>query len=150
MDAKTALLAERQRIIKELADLDSVLASRFGWTADKKAEPLSAPPAAPEREEAKPFALDSVKTPARRRTPPTDAGRAESIAYAREADEWLETVSGQFSVVQFREWLRAKYGDALNDASIKGPFRALERSGKLKIVTPGAGRRPTVYTKPNQ
>lgn len=71
------------------------------------------------------------------------------IPYAKEAEHWLETVSGEFTTTDFRKWLETKYGEgAVKDASARGPFPTLIGERKIEVVgEPGRGRRATKYRK---
>ncbi len=75
-----------------------------------------------------------------------------SIAYAREADEWLEGYAPErFTVRDFAAWLAAKYGtDAINEVSVRGPLTKLEKKGRIVVERQGAGRAPTIFRKASQ
>lgn len=77
-----------------------------------------------------------------------DAPKKPEIAYRQEAQEWLKTVEGEFTGIQFRRWLVAKYGeDAINEQSVRGPFPPLVKTGELEVVRNGVGRSPSIYRK---
>ncbi len=142
-----ALLTERRKLSveydklrKELQGLDDYLMSRYGWIpyTNVNGIPLSSTGTARKKAAANPIVYtgDDVR--------PT---LSEGIQYAREALEWETTLRPEaiVSVRDFRDWLRSKYGDAVNDASLKGPLRSLTENGKLVEVLKGEGRRPTTY-----
>lgn len=150
MALKDILLEERARILKELEATENLLVSRFGWTAEDTAKPTSSVPATAKM----PIVMPNGKPIAKAETNILGEFFEETphstppIAYAKEAEEWLKEAPQSFTVVDFRRWLHAKYGeDAVNESSVRGPFKTLEESGRIEAIQQGQGRRPTTYRK---
>jgi hypothetical protein len=149
MDLKTSLLQERERVVKELADIENLLASRCGWkppTADESRVSADAPDSSPPvGKSASELNLAAPSTGASDRVD----DKSQSIPYAIEVKNWLETfqVGAHLSAVDFRDWLDKKYPGTVNESSVRGPFKRLEQSGQIVTHRAGSGRSPTIYRK---
>lgn len=138
MNALEALLAERNRIIKELSDLENLLRSRFRWSGGHEGIPTNNA----ELHVAPGLPSENVR--------PAEAGhranRASSINYSEEAKEWLAHAPQRFTVLDFREFLVRKHGaGVVNPSSLNGPIKRLVDEKLLVVVEQGKGRRPTYY-----
>lgn len=142
MDLKSGLLEERSRILRELADVERLLLSRYKWVPPKTESSKGGDSA----DETNDFLDDPDLYPV---DPVVETGGRQSpIRYSREAEYWLDEVSSIFTVKDFKRHLEMKYGaGAINEHSIRGPFSRLESSGKIIPVKQGSGRSPTIYRK---
>lgn len=69
------------------------------------------------------------------------------VSYIREAKEWIKHVSGQVTILDFAEWLKAKHPNAeIKMSSLNNPIRKLVKDGELEVSHTGSGRTPSVYT----
>jgi len=158
MDLKTQLLQERARVLTELRDIESLLKSRCGWSPPQT---TSAQSSEPSKEEIQ-ASMEQFfsRDPEQGIVPPVaspagthnDLDPAMSIAYAREAELWLdEEPRKEFTVGHFEHWLHNKFGEEnVNYKSVRGPFKKLEESGRVVVVRPGSGRAPTIFRKATQ
>jgi hypothetical protein len=76
-----------------------------------------------------------------------DAGnKPDSLAYSELAREWANSVTGEVTIFDFHNWIKAKHPEATpNKNSMNGPVARLVRDKKLTLVRQGAGRAPSVY-----
>lgn len=133
------LLIERQRILKELSDLEKFLRARFGWDPEKQGPEIVDNHEGSKEPNSQIFGFVQLPTK-----------HHGAVNYSREVEDWLTTVTGEFTAVDFRDWLRGKHGELVNDSSVKGPLSKLERERRIVVVTQGSGRRPTVYRLPTK
>ena len=145
------LLETRASILKELSDVEGLLRAR-GWketetpaAAIKDTPPAeAAPKVVAEVPKGEPLNADAFWDDPKT----SDAPKKPDIAYRQEAQEWLKTVEGEITGIQFRRWLVAKYGeDAINEQSVRGPFPLLVKTGVLEVLRNGVGRSPSIYRK---
>lgn len=149
---KDYLLAERERALKEVADIESLLISRCGWKrpevsiasivserAKQKGSVSEIPDSRPQIVPAGPFALGASDE---------DEETGDIISYIDEALEFLKDWPDErpFKLVHFRDFLLSRHSK-VNEQSMRGPFQKFVKKGELKIVRPGLGRAPVVYGK---
>jgi|GEM_PF-4841072 len=143
------LLSERERVLKELADIEALLVSRCGWTQPKvkiQGENKSASQVASESDDDDPF---DPFLPVGSEGPKSGPESKDRIPYIDEAVEFLNHwKGGDILISDFRDFLSSKYDKkSINEQSMRGPFPKLIKKGLLKLVRPGLGRSPGIYRK---
>lgn len=103
--------------------------------------------AAPLSPEIHPYQILAAEIRGQMGTPTTDTKpQVSPISYVKEANEWVKNVSGEVTISDFKEWLQATHpNEQINLASLNSPVRKLVQAGKLKVLSTGSGRRPSVY-----
>ena len=146
MSLQNHLISERERVLKELADIEALLVSRCGWTHPKHQKPTAEKPAdAPTQENSRP---SGPVTP-RQSVAKFGTEEETSIPYMEEAVDFVTQWSGTiFGLKHFREFLAAKYGaERINEQSMRGPMPKLVKRGLIIVVRPGLGKLPVIYKK---
>lgn len=132
------LLKDRENLASQLESIDRLLKDRYGWTPTPAPKTKRASPA--------PIATAPKEQGEEGGNEPDSSEQAEGFAYTKLSQEWVVTAAGKVTVVDFRNWIATKYGDAgLNLASLNSPLRKLVDAGKLRAVKKGKGRRASIY-----
>lgn len=133
-----SLLEERTRILAELESVERLLRSRYNWQCeDLPAQGIKRETSVREGE------APQAQGPATRRR---KLSREGQINYSSELEAWVQNAPEIFTVLDFREFLRKKFGEEkVNSASLNGPLKRLTKEERVVEVQKGTGRLPTKY-----